>query len=80
MPRLLRGMSDKEFALEMEKSFENEIDSDSDECKQELLKKIDEAKYIELTVLDGMVQKRPRTSVATLRVSKAASVLEVFFI
>jgi hypothetical protein len=70
MPRFLGNkLSDREFAAELQKSFENEIDSDSDETKAEL-KNTSDPKYVEIADLNGLVCKRGRECIAKIRVPK----------
>ena len=68
------GLSIKEYTALLEKDYEEQIDSDTDETVAELGKPVDDdAKFILMGPLDGMVHKRQRTSVASLRVSKKVS-------
>lgn len=68
--RYKNTMSWDEVKTAMDEEFENEIDSDSEETKTELLKGISqESKFIAHPELKGLVCKRKSGAVATLRVS-----------
>jgi hypothetical protein len=75
MPRCYgrTGLGADKVAAEIEKLFDNEVDSDSDETIAELNKQTSDPKYVKIDALDGLVCKRGYGSVATLRVSRAVS-------
>lgn len=68
-------MSEKEQDEALSQLYENETDSESDETNVELAKNGRDARYVEIDELNGLVCKRGRGAVASLRVSREVSLI-----